>query len=62
MDKITIIGSPGAGKSWLAQKLGSIFHIKVYHLDRIFHRRDWENQGDENRYPTRSRSGEEVDH
>ncbi len=41
MKKITVVGSPGAGKSRLARKLGSIFHIRVYHLDRIFWLPGW---------------------
>ncbi len=41
MEKIVIIGSPGAGKSSLARELGSIFNNKVYHLDRIFWRPGW---------------------
>jgi adenylate kinase family enzyme len=41
MEKIVIIGPSGAGKSALARKLGSIFKIKVIHLDRLFWRRDW---------------------
>ncbi|WP_373895579.1 DNA topology modulation protein [Virgibacillus sp. CBA3643] len=41
MKKITIIGSGGAGKSTLAQNLGSILHIPVYHLDAIFWKPGW---------------------
>jgi hypothetical protein len=41
MEKIVIIGSPGAGKSTLARKLKSILKIKVVHLDRIFWRPGW---------------------
>jgi adenylate kinase family enzyme len=36
MNKIVIIGSPGAGKSTFAQQLGAILGIKVIHLDRYF--------------------------
>ena len=41
MDKIVIIGSPGAGKSSFARKLHNILNIKVYHLDRLLFRPDW---------------------
>jgi adenylate kinase family enzyme len=41
MEKIVIIGSPGAGKSRLARKLGPMLKIKVFHLDRIFWRSGW---------------------
>ncbi len=41
MDKIVIIGSPGAGKSTLARYLGRILHINVIYLDRLFWRSDW---------------------
>jgi adenylate kinase family enzyme len=44
MDKIVIIGSPGAGKSTLARKLGHKLHIKVVHLDRIFWQPGWEEK------------------
>jgi len=44
MNKIVIIGSPGAGKSTLARKLGSILKIKVVHLDRIFWQRGWKEK------------------
>lgn len=44
MEKIVIIGSAGAGKSTLAQKLGSILNIKVFHLDRIFWQRGWKEK------------------
>lgn len=49
MKKITIIGSPGAGKSRLARKLGSIFHIRVYHLDRIFWLPRWKKKSRDTR-------------
>jgi adenylate kinase family enzyme len=41
MDKIAIIGSPGAGKSTLAQQLGESLNIEIIHLDRYFWRPDW---------------------
>jgi adenylate kinase family enzyme len=44
MEKIVIIGSPGAGKSTFARKLGSILNIKVIHLDRVFWRSGWKEK------------------
>ena len=44
MEKIVIIGSPGAGKSTLARDLGRILHINVVHLDRIFWKPGWEKK------------------
>ncbi|HLQ29133.1 MAG TPA: hypothetical protein VK140_07855 [Ktedonobacteraceae bacterium] len=41
MDKIAIIGSPGAGKSTLAQQLGASLNIEIIHLDRYFWQPDW---------------------
>ena len=39
--RIVIIGSPGAGKTTLAQQLGSILNILVFHLDRYFWIKGW---------------------
>jgi adenylate kinase family enzyme len=41
MDKIAIIGSPGAGKSTLAQQLGESLNIEIIHLDCYFWQPDW---------------------
>src|SRR6266851_7628453 len=41
MDKIAIVGSPGAGKSTLAQQLGASLNIEIIHLDRYFWQPDW---------------------
>ena len=40
-DKTAIIGSPGAGKSTLAQQLGESLNMEIIHLDRYFWRPDW---------------------
>ena len=42
MEKIAIIGSPGAGKTTLANILHQELKIKVYHLDRLFWLPGWE--------------------
>ena len=49
MEKIVIIGSPGAGKSTLAQELGRLLNIKVVHLDRVFWQRGWKEKPRETR-------------
>lgn len=43
MEKIAIVGSPGAGKTTLANALHQELHIKVYHLDRLFWKADWQS-------------------
>ncbi len=44
MNKIAIIGSPGAGKSTFAKILYSMLKMKVYHLDRLFWKHGWERK------------------
>jgi len=41
MKRILIIGCCGAGKSTLAQQLGERLRLPVYHLDRLYWRKDW---------------------
>lgn len=41
MKKISVIGSPGAGKSTFAKGLSNAIGIKVYHLDRLFWKPGW---------------------
>ncbi|WP_100011340.1 DNA topology modulation protein [Lentibacillus sediminis] len=41
MKKVAIIGSGGAGKSTLAQQLGDLTGIPVYHLDAIHWQPGW---------------------
>lgn len=36
MEKIIVIGIPGAGKSTFSKRLGSLLNIPVYHLDKYF--------------------------
>lgn len=49
MRRIAIIGPSGAGKSTLARELGHSFNIKVYHLDRIFWKRNWKGMPEDTR-------------
>lgn len=40
MNKILVVGCPGAGKSTFSKKLNKILDIPLYHLDNIWHKRD----------------------
>lgn len=42
MQRISICGNSGAGKSTFAQKLSQCSKLPVYHLDRVQFRPDWE--------------------
>lgn len=44
MEKIAIVGSPGAGKTTLAKELGPKLKINVFHMDRIFWQYDWKER------------------
>ena len=44
MNRVVIIGSPGAGKSTLARDLGRILQINVVHLDRVFWEPGWKKK------------------
>ena len=41
MQRVMIIGQPGAGKSTLARKIGLITHLPVYHIDHMHYRSGW---------------------
>jgi len=41
MKKIAIIGSPGAGKSTFARRIGEITGIEVFYLDQLFWKPGW---------------------
>ena len=41
MKKIAIIGSPGSGKTTLADQPGKLLDIEVFHLDRYFWQSGW---------------------
>ncbi|WP_017471109.1 DNA topology modulation protein [Amphibacillus jilinensis] len=42
MNKIIIIGSPGAGKSTLARKLSEKLNIPIHHLDNLYWQAGWQ--------------------
>ena len=41
INRISIIGGPGTGKTTLADKLGKKYNLPVYHLDGIHHLENW---------------------
>lgn len=41
MKRVAIIGSPGAGKSTFARRLGDITGIEIFHLDSLFWKPGW---------------------
>lgn len=41
MQRVLIIGNPGAGKSTLAVRLGELVHLPVIHLDQYFWKPGW---------------------
>lgn len=43
MEKVMIIGSPGAGKSTFARKLRDMTGLPLYYLDMLWHRSDKTN-------------------
>ena len=40
MEKIIVIGSPGAGKSLFSKKLKNITKLPLYHIDMLYHKKD----------------------
>lgn len=41
ISKIAIIGGPGTGKTTLADNLGKVLELPVYHIDGIHHLANW---------------------
>ena len=42
LKKVSIIGGPGTGKSTLANNIGKVLDVPIYHLDGICHFANWE--------------------
>ena len=49
MDRISIIGGSGTGKTTLANNLGKQLHLPTYHLDGLCHLPNWEKINKEER-------------
>lgn len=49
VNKISIIGGSGTGKTTLSNNLGKKYHLPVYHLDAFHYSRDWEVRDKEER-------------
>lgn len=43
MERILVIGSPGAGKSTLARKLSLVLNLPLYHIDNLYYNCDGEH-------------------
>lgn len=41
MKRVMIVGQPGAGKTWLARRMGAITGLPVHHMDRIHFLPGW---------------------
>ena len=41
MRRVMVLGAPGSGKSTLARRIGAMLDIRVFHLDRFYHRAGW---------------------
>lgn len=41
MKRVAIVGSGGAGKSWLARELGRRLELEPIHLDALYYDADW---------------------
>lgn len=50
MKKILVIGSPGAGKSTFARRLGEKTGLKVIHLDRLYWKPNWVETADKDEW------------
>ena len=49
ISKIAIIGGPGTGKTTLADNLGKVLELPVYHIDGIHHLANWKPRDKEER-------------
>ena len=49
VNKISIVGGPGTGKSTLAENLGKVLDLPVYHIDGIHHLAHWQKRDTDER-------------
>lgn len=49
VNKISIVGGPGTGKSTLAENLGKVLDLPVYHIDGIHHLANWQKRDTDER-------------
>lgn len=49
VDRISIMGGPGTGKSTLAKNLGKELNLPVYHIDGINYFENWEKRDEKER-------------
>ena len=47
LQRLLIVGSPAAGKSDLAQRIGLMASLPVHHLDALYYRPGWVDQNEE---------------
>jgi adenylate kinase family enzyme len=43
MKKISVVGSPGAGKSTFSDNLSNLIDVNVIHMDKLFWKPGWVN-------------------
>ena len=49
INKISVIGGPGTGKSTLANNIGKEINLPIYHIDAIHHLENWKVRDSEER-------------
>ena len=42
MERVLIVGCSGSGKTTLSRELGSLLHLPIVHLDRLFWQPNWQ--------------------
>lgn len=50
MNKVIVIGSPGAGKTTFSRRLADMTHLPIHHLDYYYHDSHFEYQNDRRRW------------
>jgi adenylate kinase family enzyme len=48
IQRVLVVGSPAAGKSEVAQRLGTVLRLPVHHLDALYYRPGWVLQNELN--------------